>query len=124
MIGDDKPVEKEQLKEFGLASSETKVSFGGGAKPVELLFGKEAAVDGKIYVKLADDKKVFVISNDLKKQITKKAVEFRDRKLTELSSAQVSRVVIKSAAGEIELEKKNGHWSLVRPLKARGDDGR
>ena len=124
VIGDDKPVEKEQLKEFGLASSETKVTFGGGAKPVELIFGKDAAVEGKMYVKLANDKKVFVISNELKRQITKKADEFRDRKLTELSNAQVSKVVIKSAAGEIELEKKNDHWSLAKPLKARGDDSR
>ena len=57
VIGEDKPVEKEQLKEFGLANSETKVTFGDGAKPVELLFGKDAVVEGKMYVKLADGKR-------------------------------------------------------------------
>ncbi len=124
VIGDDKPVEKEQLKEFGLASSETKVTFGGEAKPVELLFGKDAAVEGKIYVKLADEKKVFVIPVELKKQITKKADEYRERKLTDLSNAQVNKVAIKSAAGEIELEKKNDHWTIAKPLKARGDDAK
>ena len=124
VIGEDKPVEKEQLKEFGLANSETKVTFGDGAKPVELLFGKDAAVEGKMYVKLADGKKVFVISSELKKQITKKADEFRDRKLTDLSTAQVNKVAIKSAAGEIELERKNEHWTMSKPLKARGDDAK
>ena len=124
VIGDDKPVEKEQLKEFGLANAGTKVVFSGDKKPVELLFGKDAAVEGKIYVKLADEKKVFVIPVDLKKQITKKADEFRDRKLTDLSSAQVNKVTIKSAAGEIELEKKNDHWTMSKPLKARGDDAK
>jgi hypothetical protein len=32
--------------------------------------------------------------------------------------------VIKSPDGEIEVEKKNDHWSVVRPLKARGDDAK
>ena len=124
VIGEDKPVEKEQLKEWGLANSETKITFGGGPKPVEILFGKDAAVEGKMYIKLTDDKKVFVIANDLKNQITKKTDEFRDRKLTDLSTAQINRVAIRTAAGEIELEKKNGHWSLLKPLKARGDDAK
>ena len=124
VIGDEKPVEKEQLKEFGLSNSETKVTFGGDGKPVELLFGKDAAVEGKMYVKLADGKRVFVISGDLKKQITKKADEFRERKLTDLSTAEVSRVAIKSAAGEIELERKNDHWTISKPLVARGDDSK
>ena len=124
VIGDDKPVEKEQLKEFGLANSETKVTFGGGGKDVELLFGKDAAVDGKIYAKLADGKKVFVISTELKMQIAKKADEYRERKLTDLTSSQVNKITIKSAAGEIELEKESSHWKMSKPLKARGDDGK
>ena len=124
VIGEDKPVGKDELKDYGLANSETKITFGGSGKPVELLFGKDAAIDGKQYVKLADDKKVFVISTELKKQIVKKADEFRDRKLTDLTTAQVNRVAVKSAAGEIELEKKNGHWSLLKPLAARGDDAK
>ena len=124
VIGNDKPVGKDELKDYGLANSETKVTFGGGEKPMELLFGKDAAVEGKLYVKLADEKKVFVISTELKTQITKKADEFRDRKLTDLTTAQVNKVVIKSGAGEIELEKKNGHWSFLKPLTARGDDAK
>ena len=124
VIGDDKPVEKEQIKEFGLASSEMTLTLAGEGKPVELIFGKDAAVEGKMYVKLADEKKVFVISSALKKQITKKADEYRERKLTDLSNAQVNKVAIKSAAGEIELEKKNEHWTMSKPLKARGDDAK
>ncbi len=124
VIGDDKPVDKEQLKEFGLTSSQTKLSFGGSGKPVELLFGKDAAVEGKIYVKLADEKKVFVIPTDLKKVVTKKVDDFREKRLTDLSNAQINKVSIKSAAGEIELEKKNDHWTMSKPLKARGDDAK
>jgi hypothetical protein len=124
VLGTDRAIEKDQLKEFGLANSETKVSFAGDDKPVELLFGKDTAVEGKLYVKLADDKRVFVIPNELKNQISKKVDQFRDRRLSELTPAQINRAAIKTAAGEIELAKKNDHWSLTKPFQARGDDAK
>ncbi len=113
---------KSQLKEVGLSNSETRIKFTGSQKPVELLIGKDAAVEGKVYVRREDSNVVYVIGNDLKTQITKAPDEFRDRRLTELSPGQVHRLIIKTAAGEIEVEKKNEHWSLIRPLKARGAD--
>ena len=124
VLGADKAVEKDQLKEFGLANSETKVTLAGEDKPVELLFGKDTAVEGKLYVKLADDKRVFVIANELKSQISRKVDQFRDRRLSELTTAQINKAAIKTAAGEIELAKKNDHWSLTKPFQARGDDAR
>ena len=115
---------KDQMKEFGLADSDTKIRLSGGEKPVELLFGKDAAVEGKVYVRVEGSNTAYVISNDLKNQISKKPDEFRDKKLTDLTVAKVQRAVIKSGAGEIEVQKKDEHWSLVKPLKARGDDSK
>ena len=113
---------KDLLKVFGLASSDTRLTFTGGEKPVELLFGKDAAVEGKIYVRLEDSKVAHVISNDLKNQLTKKVDAFRDHKLTDLLTTQVNKVEFKTSGGEIELEKKDQHWSLAKPFKARGND--
>ena len=115
---------KDQMKEFGVSTSDTKVKFSGGDKTLELLVGKDAAVEGKIYLRVDGSNSVFVVPNDLKNQLSKKADDFRDRKLTDLTPAQVSRVVIQSVAGEIEAEKKSGHWFLLKPLKARGDDSK
>ena len=124
-LGDGKKgAEKDQLKEFGLTNSETKVKFTGSEKPVELLFGKDSAVEGKVYVKLEGSNTAYVIGKDLKEQISRKADEFRDRRLTDLNAAQINKVVLKTAAGEIEAEKKDQHWSLTKPLKARGDDSK
>lgn len=124
-IGDDKKgVAKDQLKEFGLINSDTKVKFTGAERPVELLFGKDSAVEGKVYVKREDSDIAYVIAKELKEQISRKVDEFRDRKLTDLNIGQIDRLVIKTAAGEIEAEKKNGHWSLTKPLKARGDNAK
>ncbi|MEA3212068.1 MAG: hypothetical protein QOE70_5125 [Chthoniobacter sp.] len=125
MIGDEKKgADKDQLKEYGLFNSETKARFSGKEKTVELVFGKDAAVEGKVYVKLEGANAAYVIGKDLKEQISKKTDEFRDRKLTDLSASQVNKLVIKTSAGEIDLEKKDQHWSLTKPLKARGDDSK
>jgi len=113
---------KDLLKDFGLTSSETRLTFAGGPKTVELVFGKDAAVEGKLYVRLEDSKTAHVISNDLKNQITKKPDDFRDHKLTDVVTTQVTKADLKSGAGEIELEKKEQHWSLSKPFKARGND--
>jgi hypothetical protein len=113
---------KDPLKEFGLGSPETRLIFTGDKKPVELLFGKDAAVEGKLYVRLEDSRTAHVISNDLKNQVMKKVDDFRDHKLTAVLSTQVTKFTLKTAAGEIELEKKGQHWSLTKPFKARGND--
>jgi hypothetical protein len=114
--------DKDPLKDFGLVNPETRLIFSGGSKPIEILFGKDAAVEGKLYVRLEDSKTAHVIGNDLKTQITKKPDDFRDHKLTDILSTQVGKVLFKTAAGEIEVEKKDQHWSLAKPFKARGND--
>lgn len=122
LASDEKGASKDQLKEFGLANPETRVSFSGGAKPVELLFGKDAAVEGRLYVRVDGSNVVHVIDTKLKGQVTKKADDFRDRNLTDLTTTAVRKIALKTAAGEIELARQDGHWTLARPLKARGDD--
>jgi hypothetical protein len=121
---DGKGVTKEQLKEYGLAEPQTRLTMTVDGKPVNLLFGKDTAIENRVYVMLEGAKSVEVVSNTLRNDISKKADEFRDKKLSDLSLAQVKKAVIKTQAGEIEVEKINDHWALTRPLKARGDDAK
>jgi hypothetical protein len=120
----DKQSGKDLMKEFGLASADTRVTFIGDDKPVEILIGKEAAVEGKVYARLEDSKTAQVISNDLQTQLTKKVDEFRDHKLTDLLATQVTKFALQAGKGEIELDKRDEHWSLEKPFKARGSDAR
>lgn len=114
--------DKSKLNEYGLSKPKLRVKLLGQDRPPEIFFGKDAALEGKMYVRLEDSKETFLAAQTVKKDAEKKPEEFRDRKLTDLSTAQVSRVVLKSAAGEMELEKKNDHWEILKPLRARGDD--
>src|SRR6202011_1857909 len=76
----------------------------------------------RMYVRFENSKDAFVADQSVRKAIEKKPEDFRDRKLTDLIVTQVSRVVLKTAAGEMELQKKGDHWEIVKPLRARGDD--
>jgi hypothetical protein len=114
--------DKNKLSEYGLNKPKLRLKLNGPEMPPEILFGKEAALENKMYARFENSKETYVVSQKLKKAIDKKPDDFRDKKLTDLNTTQVARLILKSNAGEMELEKKNDHWNLVRPLRARGDD--
>jgi len=114
--------DKNKLTEYGLNKPKLRLKLIGQDRPPEILFGKDAALEGKMYVRFEDSRETFLAGQSVKKDIDKKPEEFRDRKLTDLITAQVSRIILKMPAGEMELQKKADHWEIVKPLRARGDD--
>ncbi|MDQ3200122.1 MAG: DUF4340 domain-containing protein [Verrucomicrobiota bacterium] len=118
----DVTADKGRMSEFGLVQPKLRLRLILPQGPPEIFLGKDAALEGKMYVRFADSKDVFIAPQNVRADISKKPDDFRDRKLTDLTTAQVTRAVLKSPAGEIELAKKNEHWEIVKPLQARGDD--
>ncbi len=114
--------DKNKLNEFGLNKPKLRLKLSGPGAPPEIFFGKDAALEGKIYVRFENSKEAYLASQSIKQAIEKKADDFRDKKLTDLNAAQVARVVVKTGVGEMELEKKGDHWEILKPLRARGDD--
>jgi uncharacterized protein DUF4340 len=114
--------DKNRLNEFGLAKPKLRLKLNGPNAPPEILFGKDAALEGKMYVRFENSKQTFLASQSVRKAIEKKPEDFRDRKLTDLIMAQIVRVVLKTPAGEMELKKTGDHWDIVKPLRTRGDD--
>ena len=115
--------EKKQLKAFGVAKPPVRIKLlGTGEMPPALFFGKDTAVEGKVYVRLEDSNTVSVANNELRNLIVRKPDEFRDHQLADFDSTGVAKASIKTPAGEIELAKQAGHWEIVKPLKARADD--
>jgi hypothetical protein len=114
--------DKSKLSEYGLNKPKLRLKLIGEDKPAPILFGKDAALEGKMYVRFENSKETYLAGQSIKKDVDKKPEEFRDRKITDLITAQVSRVVIKTPTGEIELQKKGDHWEILKPLRASGDD--
>lgn len=109
------------MQEYGLAKGDLSIKTTG-ENPFELLIGKETAIEGKVYMRVEGKPLAYVAGKDLRDQAAKNLKDWRDRKLSDLSATQVNKLVIKVAKGELEAEKKGGHWSMVRPFKARADD--
>jgi len=114
--------DKNKLNEYGLNKPKLKLKLVGQDRPPEILFGKDAVLEGRMYVRFDNSKETFLAGQSVKKDVDRKPEEFRDRKLTDLITAQITRVVLKTPAGEMELQKKGDHWDIVKPLRARGDD--
>lgn len=115
---------KANLKDYGVSKSNVCLKLQGPGAPPEIIFGKETALKGKVYVRLSDSNTVYAVIKDLKDQVTKKADDFRDHKLTDLSASQISRLSVKNGAGELGLQKIGSHWQLKKPIDARADDAR
>src|ERR1044071_6309915 len=120
----DIDADKSKLNEYGLNRPKLKLKLIGPDRPPEILFGKDAALEGRMYVRFENSKETFLAKQSVKKDIDKKAEEFRDKKLTDVTTAQVRRIALKTPAGEMELEKKGDHWDIVKPLRARADDAK
>ena len=114
--------DKKQWKDFGVNKSSVRIKLLGPEMPPELLFGKETAVEGKMYVRLEGSNAVSVTGVDLRNIIVRKPDEFRARQLADFDSKAVSKVSVKTGAGEMALALQAGRWGVVKPLHARADD--
>ncbi len=117
-----KELEKKQLKNFGVAKPNLKLKLLGRNAPPEFLFGKETAVEGKMYLRLEGSNNVHIVSSELRSLIARPADAFRDHRLTDVEGAHVDHVSLKIPAGQIELAKQAGQWVLSQPLKARAGE--
>ena len=113
--------EKARLTEYDLVKPKLRLKLLGKDQPPEILFGKDAALEGRMYVRFEGANDVMLVRQTVKTDIAKKPADFRDRKLTELAAAEVTRVVLKTQAGEMEIQKQGPGWEIVKPLHARAD---
>ena len=118
-----KDLGKGKLADYGLQTPrERLVITAHGGHTTEADFGNETIFAGKTYLQLVGTPDVLVVGDELKKLLGKDVNAWRDHRLTDLAATDVNKVVVKSSAGEIELQKDADHWKLVKPLAARADD--
>jgi hypothetical protein len=109
------------LSDFGLAKPRSRIELegtGGGT----LYFGKDAAAEGRIYVRRADSDDVYVVRDILQRLAFRNPQDFRMKRLSDLTPDRIDRFTIKRDGGEIALERSGQGWEIVRPLRARADD--
>ena len=114
---------QERLKEFGVNESDLRLKFKtADGKEIELIVGNDSAIEGKVYVRVNGKNSVYVVRNALRNLLTKKAEDFRDKKLSDTPPSLITKVNVRTPEGEFELEHKSGHWEFIKPLRARAAD--
>jgi hypothetical protein len=115
---------KEDVRDLGLAKPNVTLQLLGENAPPAILFGKDTAMEGQEYVRLANSDEIDIVASDVRNQLTKPVDDYRDHQLSNLATTQVNNVDIKTPGGEIELAKDHDHWQINKPIKARGDDSK
>ena len=110
------------LKDFGLNKPRLRLRLEGQRMPGEFQFGQDAAVRGACYLRLSNDDAVYVVGNDLKRIVSRKADDFRDHRMTPFLTPLIERAIFRVNGGEIELSKEQDNWLLQRPIKARASN--
>jgi hypothetical protein len=108
------------LDDFGLDKPKSHLDLIGDGEE-SVYFGKEAAGDGRVYVRRGDSNDIFIVSDELQRLAFRDPKEFRDRRLTNLTPDRIDKFTIKRGAGELSLERGGHGWEIVRPLRARAD---
>src|SRR4029077_16505680 len=64
--------DKSKLVEYGLNNPKLKLKLLGHDRPPEILFGKDAALEGRMYVRFQNSKETFLAGQTVRKDIDKK----------------------------------------------------
>src|SRR5262249_61076508 len=61
--------DKTKLADYGLANPKLRLKLLGPGAPPEIFFGKDAALEGKIYVRFENSKETFITNQSVTKAI-------------------------------------------------------
>jgi hypothetical protein len=111
------------VKEYGLDAPSVEVSFksNGGKPSGRLLIGKKTATGGSLYARKDDDKKVVLIGEYNNTTFNKSTFDLRDKAIVNFDRSKVDGVDVVLDKSSFELAKKDGDWSMVKPIAARAD---
>lgn len=87
-------------------------------------FGIEGAVPGRVYARLGSGGPVYLVSSEVTSSAFHPSREFRDSRLTSLSSERVAGVTLSkgSAFQQLQLNKTGTGWTIGSPVTARCDE--
>ena len=109
------------LAEYGLAQPRIEIAFKAPGQDRRLQIGRKTPPGTDLYAKLANEKKVFLISSYLEGTFNKKTFDLRDKAVLKLERDKIDKLAIVTPQRTLEFTKADGEWSLVAPVKARGD---
>jgi hypothetical protein len=111
------------VAEFGLATPRVEVAFKADGKQHRLQIGQKSPTGTDVYARLADQKRVFLISSSLESTFNRTSFDLRDKTVLKLDREKVDSLVVTAAGKETRFEKAGGEWTLKAPVEGRADFG-
>jgi hypothetical protein len=113
------------LAGYGLAKPRIEVAFKAASDKDyrRLQLGDKTATGGDLYAKLANDKKVFLISGYLESTFNKTTFDLRDKSALKFDRDKVDSITVETADHTVQASKQSGEWKLTQPVQGRADYG-
>ena len=111
------------LKEFGLAEPRVEVAFKSNGQQRRLQLGQKTPAGTDVYAKLADAKKVFLVSSFLDSTFNRSTFDLRDKSVLKLDREKIDTVEMTASGRTTRFEKKNGEWQIAEPSLGRAEFG-
>jgi hypothetical protein len=109
------------LTEYGLAAPRVEVAFKAGGQERRMQIGEKTPSGTDVYAKLADDKKVFLVSSYLDSTFNRTTFDLRDKSVLKVDREKVDSLEVSTADRTMRFEKVNGEWQMTRPAAGRAD---
>jgi len=91
-----------------------------GQKSVSV--GAKNPVDNVYYIQVNSDPRVYLAESGIGDLSSTTLQDLRDKKLTDFSSEKVQSVSLKTEKLDLQFEKENGIWKMIRPMQSPASD--
>ncbi|MBK9294454.1 MAG: DUF4340 domain-containing protein [Oligoflexia bacterium] len=114
--------DKASFNQFGLDNSKISLSiYFDNGETKQLIIGDQAPLNGKLYAARNGETKVYLTNMSLKYQVDKNLKDLRDKRVFRGNKDDIVKIVLKSNKSEVELQKQNDVWNILKPIKEVAD---
>jgi len=115
---------KRSLSDYGLEKPRLVAHLATRNGEIVLHIGNEARQGDALYIQVAGNPAVFLVSKDLATRLDKKLDDYRERTLFDFTEAQVSRLEIRNGSKLVEFNKTNSVWRITQPLTSQAESSK
>lgn len=109
------------VAQFGLAAPRVEVAFKAAGQQKRLQIGQKTPSGTDVYARVADQKRVFLVSSFLESTFNKSAFDLQDKAVLKLDREKVDTLSISAAGRDTAFAKANGEWMIKTPVDSRAE---
>ena len=114
---------EKELEKYGLKNPRFVLRANWGKEQIELRVGRETAFTNAVYAQFQKGvSEVRVIDRAIVDKLAQNFNNWRDRQVLSFDPNTVTKIILRNAVKEMELQKKKGEWYVIRPLYARASN--